>query len=152
MEKRVAKYAKQENSDNRFGVFWSEEEDGRLLSEFNSGTSIALIADSHQRTPKAIEIRLAKLAGKELYEKGGSAQIIAAKYRVTESMVNKELKFLQKKAEKAAAGPADGEVVPKLNKKELVQKVLALEKKIEELTTVVNSHAQYLIQLSKPSQ
>ena len=164
----MAKYAKQENSDNRFGVFWSGEEDSRLLSEFKSGTSIQQIAESHQRTPKAIEIRLAKLAGQELYALEQSGRVIAdsdvttiaVKYRVTESMVTKELKFLQRKATKAAkvaTTPEDEktEVVLKLNKKELVQKILALEKKVDELTSVINSHAAYLIQLQsaqKPSQ
>lgn len=146
MEKRAAKYANQENTDNRYGVFWTDEEDSRLLSEFKSGVTIQQISESHKRTPKAVEIRLAKLASWEIYPTDDSTEItrIAAKYRVTESMVIKELKFLQKRAAKAARASESEttEVVPRLNKKELVQKILALEKRVEELSAVISMQLQ----------
>lgn len=153
MEKRVPKYAKDENSDNRYGVIWTDEEDARLMKSLQSGLSMQLIAEAHKRTPKAIEIRLAKLAAKEVHEISAPVQSIATKYRVTETMINKELKFLQRKEkkEKKEAGNADAaDTVPRLNKKELVQKVIELEKKVSELIVVVNSLAT--LQSAKSSQ
>lgn len=42
------------------GKPWSEEEDNRLLSEFDHGRALAEIAQAHQRTQAGIQARLEK--------------------------------------------------------------------------------------------
>ena len=45
----------------RAGSPWRDDEESRLLSEFDSGLSIAEIAENHKRTEGAIRSRLKKL-------------------------------------------------------------------------------------------
>jgi len=42
---------------NRVGNKWTEEEEQRMVQGFQSGKSLEDIANDHQRTPKAIEMR-----------------------------------------------------------------------------------------------
>jgi hypothetical protein len=42
------------------GKPWSEEEDNRLLSEFDRGSAVAQLAQAHQRTQAGIQARLEK--------------------------------------------------------------------------------------------
>ena len=141
-EKRVSKYDTDSNKDNRMGVHWSPEEDASLMEQMARGLSISQIAELHQRTARAVEIHLSKLAAKDSMESGSSAQQMATKYRVTESMVSRELKNLKAKETKetkvAAAATSDDKVA------QLEARVLELEKWVQllaEKTGLINGSA-----------
>jgi hypothetical protein len=58
------------------GQRWSDEEDRRLLGEFDRGRSVAELAKLHGRSPTGIEARLAKhgrLPMPDLPQRGSSA-------------------------------------------------------------------------------
>ena len=122
-EKRQKRFATPANANNRVGVYWTEEEEAELKQEFLSGQPLQTIADQHQRAIRAIELRLAKIAAGEVSEET-PVTVVCAKYRVTESMVQKELARAVKKAQ------------PKKN--ELVAKVAALEEEVRQLKAQVN--------------
>lgn len=90
-EKRLRKYATPANVNNRVGVIWTPQEEAQLKEEIFSGLSLQEIANLHHRAPKAIELRSARLAAGEVTEEN-PVQVVCSKYRVTETMVNYELK------------------------------------------------------------
>lgn len=123
-EKRIKKYATAANADNRHGVVWSPEEDARVKSQFAQGMTIESIAEGVLRTPKAVELRLARYAAEEIVEDPQPNKITAAasKWRVTESMVKNNLKKLAPR-EKHTVKKADLEARIEL----LEQQVRALQ-------------------------
>ena len=121
-EKRNRKYATPANANNRVGVIWAPEEEANLKREFLSGQSLQEIADLHQRAPKAIELRLAKIAAEEVTETNPVTSV-CAQYRVTESMVRSEMKKLEKKAQ------------PK--RLTLEARITALEEQVRQLQAVI---------------
>jgi len=81
-------------------TFWSDAEEEQLLDEFSQKFSVKQIAQAHNRTVKAIEHRLARVAAKEVAN-GMMMADAASKYHVTESLVDMKLKQIQTKKPKA---------------------------------------------------
>jgi hypothetical protein len=64
------KRPKKRNLPQNAGKPWKQEEDERLESGFRAGSTLEELARVHQRTPRAVELRLVKLG---LIEESGSA-------------------------------------------------------------------------------
>jgi transposase-like protein len=77
------------------GALWTDDEENQLLEElFSEKLSVKQIAQTHNRTVKAIEHRLAKIAAVETTH-GSSVADTASKYHVTESLVENKCRQLQ---------------------------------------------------------
>jgi hypothetical protein len=61
MQKEVERERRRERLPANFGKPWTEAEDKTLLSEFDAGTPLQLIAQKHQRTQSSVRLRLEKL-------------------------------------------------------------------------------------------
>lgn len=130
-EKRHRKYETAANANNRVGVIWTPEEEADLKREFFENKSLDEISQLHKRTPRSIELRLAKIAADELIEAIDSgtdayvsASTVASKYRVTETMVQKAL---TKKAKKANPKPAP------VKKIDLIARIESLEEQVRQI-------------------
>ena len=120
----------QVSKQKRGFIKWLPEEEEALKTEFFEGKSIKEIADSHNRTKRAIEIRLARLATEEVSDEVTLAEA-AAKYRVTESMVESQIKKKEKREHK---------IQNKLPKKAtLVSRIEALEEQVRALTEALSN-------------
>lgn len=126
-EKRHRKFATPANANNRVGVFWSPEEEANLKREFLAGKSLDELSQTHQRAIRAIELRLAKIAADEVTE-SNSPTAACVKYRVTETMVQREL---AKKVKKAQPKPAP------VKKADLLARLTLLEEQVRQLTAQV---------------
>lgn len=131
-EKRHRKHATSANANNRVGVFWTPEEEANLKREFLEGKSLDEISQLHKRAIRAIELRLAKIAAEEVSETD-SVTDVCAKYRVTESMVQKEL---AKKVKRSQPKP-----VP-VKKADLTARIVALEEQVAQLKAQVQQLMQ----------
>lgn len=112
------------------GALWTDEECQQLRTEFEQGISVKDIAAAHQRTPTAIEHRLAYMAAEEVIQ-GAPAATAASKYHVTESMVDRKVKQMQK-----AKQPPLKERMTQSEQRidQLEQRVIQLEQFIAQLT------------------
>lgn len=61
LEKEVERGRRRERLPANFGKPWTEGEDEVLLSEFDAGSSLSVIASKHQRTQSSVRLRLEKL-------------------------------------------------------------------------------------------
>lgn len=61
LEYRIESEVQQSTGPMNAGKPWSEDEDRRVVAEFDSGTTVKKIAELHGRTSGAIRSRLVKL-------------------------------------------------------------------------------------------
>lgn len=78
---------------------WTPEEEVLLLNEISSSVPIYQIARSHDRSKKAIEIRLADI-GIKLKNSGLSFDEIKTKTGLTEEQINERIKSIEEERNK----------------------------------------------------
>ena len=61
LQKEVERGRRRERLPANFGKPWTEGEDKALVGEFDAGSSLAVIATTHQRTQSSVRLRLEKL-------------------------------------------------------------------------------------------
>jgi len=76
--------------------FWTEKEENNLLHEIQLNLSLEEIAERHQRTKTAIELRFALLLEKKL-KSGEKRHRLAQEYNISDSEISRFLTLLDQK-------------------------------------------------------
>ena len=127
-------------------TIWTTKEEGDLCHEIRLGQSIEKIAKSHQRTEKAIEMRLASIFKKRL-EKGEKMNVLTNDFNLSEKQIKHYMNDLEENKKKFENTKSTG-ILPKesnsiqeiFSKLESIEKYLMMiEKRLDKIEQI-NSH------------
>lgn len=127
-------------------TIWTTKEENDLCQEIRLGQSIEKIAKSHQRTEKAIEMRLASIFKKRL-EKGEKMNVLTNDFNLSEKQIKHYMNDLEENKKKFENTKSTG-ILPKesnsiqdiFSKLQSIEKYLTLiEKRLDKIEQI-NSH------------
>lgn len=126
-------------------TIWTTKEEGDLCHEIRLGQPIEKIAKAHQRTEKAIEMRLASIFKKRL-EKGEKMNVLTNEFNLSEKQIKYYMNDLEESKRKFENTKSN--ILPKesnsiqdiFSKLESIEKHLTLiEKRLDKIEQI-NSH------------